>query len=297
MRTKSIRANLPKGRTSPRKRIKASKIVIDIILVLSTCLILLPIVTMLMTSLKTFEDVQQNPAGLIPTQWTLQNYVTVFVEFPFLQYLLNTLILTISSTIGTTLTSAMVAYAFSRFNVKFKGALFTIMLGTIMIPGQILQIPLYELYRALHWINTYAPFIVPAFLGGGITNVFLIRQFFNSLPKSLFESAQIDGASEFRIFIQIAIPLSRAIIITVAIFAFTSAWNDFYSPLLYLNEESKYNLAYGLYIFFDKFKVGSYKAWNIICAANLVVILPIIVLYFFAQKFFVEGITLGGVKG
>ena len=280
-----------------RRKIKKSTIVIDIILVISTCLVLLPIETMVMTSLKTFEDVQMNPASLIPKEFTLKNYVTVFTEFPFTQYLINTLFITITSTIGITLTSALVAYAFSRFDFKYKGIIFAVMLSTIMIPGQILQIPLYEMYRGMGWINTYKPMIIPAFLGGGITNVFLIRQFFNSLPKSIFESAQIDGAGEFRIFATIAVPLSKAIIFTVAIFSFTASWNDFYSPLLYINDDKKYTLAYGLYIFFDKFKVGSYKAWNIICAANLVVIVPIIVLYFFAQRYFVEGITLGGVKG
>lgn len=280
-----------------RRKIKKPTIVIDIILVISTCLVLLPIVTMVMTSLKTFEDVQMNPASLIPKEFTLKNYVTVFTEFPFTQYLINTLFITITSTIGITLTSALVAYAFSRFDFKYKGIIFAVMLSTIMIPGQILQIPLYEMYRGMGWINTYKPMIIPAFLGGGITNVFLIRQFFNSLPKSIFESAQIDGAGEFRIFATIAVPLSKAIIFTVAIFSFTASWNDFYSPLLYINDDKKYTLAYGLYIFFDKFKVGSYKAWNIICAANLVVIVPIIVLYFFAQRYFVEGITLGGVKG
>mgnify|MGYP002675046420 FL=1 len=280
-----------------RRKIKKSTIVIDIILVISTCLVLLPIVTMVMTSLKTFEDVQMNPASLIPKEFTLKNYVTVFTEFPFTQYLINTLFITITSTIGITLTSALVAYAFARFDFKYKGIIFAVMLSTIMIPGQILQIPLYEMYRGMGWINTYKPMIIPAFLGGGITNVFLIRQFFNSLPKSIFESAQIDGAGEFRIFATIAVPLSKAIIFTVAIFSFTASWNDFYSPLLYINDDKKYTLAYGLYIFFDKFKVGSYKAWNIICAANLVVIVPIIVLYFFAQRYFVEGITLGGVKG
>ena len=280
-----------------RRKIKKSTIVIDIILVISTCLVLLPIVTMVMTSLKTFEDVQMNPASLIPKEFTLKNYVTVFTEFPFTQYLINTLFITITSTIGITLTSALVAYAFSRFDFKYKGIIFAVMLSTIMIPGQILQIPLYEMHRGMGWINTYKPMIIPAFLGGGITNVFLIRQFFNSLPKSIFESAQIDGAGEFRIFATIAVPLSKAIIFTVAIFSFTASWNDFYSPLLYINDDKKYTLAYGLYIFFDKFKVGSYKAWNIICAANLVVIVPIIVLYFFAQRYFVEGITLGGVKG
>lgn len=280
-----------------RRKIKKSIIVIDIILVISTCLVLLPIVTMVMTSLKTFEDVQMNPASLIPKEFTLKNYVTVFTEFPFAQYLINTLFITITSTIGITLTSALVAYAFARFDFKYKGIIFAVMLSTIMIPGQILQIPLYEMYRGMGWINTYKPMIIPAFLGGGITNVFLIRQFFNSLPKSIFESAQIDGAGEFRIFATIAVPLSKAIIFTVAIFSFTASWNDFYSPLLYINADKKYTLAYGLYIFFDKFKVGSYKAWNIICAANLVVIVPIIVLYFFAQRYFVEGITLGGVKG
>ena len=280
-----------------RRKMRRSEVIIDIILVISTCLILLPIVTMIMTSLKSFEDVQMHPASLIPEKITLKNYIVVFTEFPFARYLMNTLFITVTSTIGITVTSALVAYAFARFDFKYKGIIFAVMLSTIMIPGQILQIPLYEMYRGMGWINTYKPMIIPAFLGGGITNVFLIRQFFNSLPKSIFESAQIDGAGEFRIFATIAVPLSKAIIFTVAIFSFTASWNDFYSPLLYINDDKKYTLAYGLYIFFDKFKVGSYKAWNIICAANLVVIVPIIVLYFFAQRYFVEGITLGGVKG
>lgn len=276
---------------------KTRKIVANTILVLWTVLILLPIVTMLMTSFKTFEDVQMNPASLLPERFIFNNYINVFGEFPFARFLLNSVIITFSATIGTTLSAALVAYAFARFDFKGKNIIFTIMLATIFIPGQILQIPLFELYRTIGWVNSFKPLIIPAFLGGGITNVFLIRQFFLSLNRSLFESAEIDGANELRIFAQLAAPLSEAIILTVAIFSFTGNWNDFYSPLLYLSDEKKYTLAYALVMYFDKFKIGSYKAWNIISAANLVVIMPIIVLYFFAQKYFVEGITLGGVKG
>ena len=284
-----------KGRRIKRKTV--NKILINVVLAISLVLVLMPLVFMFFSSFKTFEDAITHTASLFPHEWTFGNFTTVFKEFPFLRYLGNSIFVTVMACIGTTLSSALVAYGFARFQVKIKNFIFLLMLATIFIPGQVLQIPLFEMYREFHWFNTYLPFIVPAFLGGGIVNVFLIRNFFAALSKEFFESAQLDGASELRIFAQIVIPLAMPIILTVAIFSFVGNWNDFYSPLLYLTDDMKYTLAYGLYITFDKFKVAGQTAWNLICASNLVVILPIIVLYFLCQKYFVEGITVGGVKG
>lgn len=274
-----------------------NKILLWIVLIVALCVLVLPIMTIVLTAFKTFEDVQLHSDKMFPVHWTFSNFGTVFLEFPFLRYLLNSLIITISSCIGTCVTSAFVAYGFARFNTKIKGPIFAIMLATMFIPGQVLQIPLFELYRELKFFDTYWPFILPSFLGGGITNVFLVRQFFEGIPKSFYESAQIDGANEFIIFFKIAVPLAKPIILTVAVFSFLGAWNDFFSPLLYLNDPDLYTLSYGLYITFSKFEVAGQTQWNLVCASNLVVILPIVILYFLCQKYFIEGITLGGEKG
>jgi len=259
-------------------------------------LVLIPMFTLIMTSFKTLEDIMHNPTGILPKVWVFDNFIKVFKDFPIFRYLINTVFITAMNIFGVALTSSLVAYAFARFDFKFKNLIFAILLGTIFIPSQILQIPLFELYRELGWFNTYYPLIVPAFLGGGIVNVFLIRQFIESLPKQMFEAAVIDGANELQIFFRIAIPLCKPIILTVIVFTFVATWNDFYSPLLYLMDEEKYTLAYGLYMTFSKFEVAGQTAWNLVSAANVVFVIPIVIMYFLFQKYFVEGITLGSVK-
>lgn len=276
---------------------KRNSIIIAIVLFAALVFLIFPIITIVMTAFKTFEDIQIHPGRFFPSSWTFSNFGKVFSEFPFARYLLNSLIITVSTCLGTVLTSSLVAYGFARFRCKIKGPLFAVMLATMFIPGQVLQIPLFEMYREFGWFDTYFPFILPSFLGGGIVNVFLIRQFFESVPKSYYESARIDGANEFIIFARIAVPLAKPIILTVAVFTFVGSWNDFFSPLLYLNDESFYTLAYGLYITFSKFEVAGQTAWNLVCASNLVVILPIVILYFICQKYFVEGLAIGGEKG
>lgn len=259
-------------------------------------IVMIPLVTLLMTSFKSLDDILLNPTSFFPKEWIFTNFTTVLQEFPFLRYLANTVFVTVLNSVGVVLSSSLVAYAFSRFNFKYKNVIFSIMLGTIFIPVQILQIPMFELYRNLGWFNTYYPMILPGFLGGGIINVFLIRQFMSNLSKQMYEAAVIDGANEFQIYSRIAIPLCKPILLTVFIFTFVATWNDFYSPLLYLTDDSKYTLAYGLYMTFSKFEVAGQTAWNLVSAANLVFVIPIIVMYFFFQRYFVEGITLGSVK-
>lgn len=259
-------------------------------------LVMIPLLTLIMTSFKSLEDIMLHPTSFFPTKWVFTNFVTVLKEFPFMRYLANTIFVTVLNSFGVVLSSALVAYGFSRFNFKYKNLIFTIMLSTIFIPAQILQIPMFELYRSLGWFNSYYPMILPGFLGGGIVNVFLIRQFMSNLPKQMYEAAVVDGANEFQIFSRIAVPLCKPVLLTVFIFTFVGTWNDFYSPLLYLTDDSKYTLAYGLYMTFSKFEVAGQTAWNLVSAANIVFVIPIIAMYFFFQKYFVEGITLGSVK-
>ena len=273
------------------------RILLNIVLWSVALFCVFPLLTIIITAFKGDSQVVNDPYGLVPRPFTLQAFQKVFTEFPFLKYLGNTMIICITTVIATPLTSSMAGYAFSKFEVNHKKYLFGVMFAMIMVPGTILQLPTFELYRKLNWINTFYPFIVPAFLGGGITNVFLVRQFMNSLSPALFEAAEIDGANELTIFFKIAIPLSAPIIITIGVFTFCACWNDFFSAYLYLNDENMYTLGYGLYIFISQCKIGTLTAWNVISAASVLVMIPMFLVYAFAQKYFTEGIQVGGVKG
>lgn len=281
----------------PRNRNYTLFILKIIVLVICLILVLFPLFSMIMTSFKTYDDLIQNPTSILPTTWVWDNFLVVFKDFPFFRYLLNTLILEVCTVLGNTISAALVAYGFARFKCKLKKPIFYLMIATMFIPGQVLQIPLFEMYSTFGWFNTYLPMILPSVLGGGIANVFLMRQFMEAIPEDIFEAAKIDGSNEFKTFIRVVVPLCKPIIITVAIFTFVATWNDFFSPLLYLTDENMYNLAYGLYIAFSKFTITGYTQWNIVSAANLLVTIPLIVLYFFCQKYFIEGITIGAVKG
>ena len=273
------------------------RIILNIVLFLVAVFSLFPLLTLIITSFKGNDQIINDPYGLIPKPFVLEAYSHVFEMFPFFRYMGNTLLIVVTNIIGVPLTSAMAAYAFSRFKVEHKKYIFGVMFAMIMVPGTVLQIPTFELFRELDWINTFYPFIIPAFLGGGISNVFLIRQFLNTLPNSLFEAAEIDGASEPVLFLKIAFPLALPIITTVAVFTFSGCWNDFFSPLLYLNDETKYTLGYGLYIFFSQCKIGTMRAWNIVCASCVLVMIPMFIVFAFSQRYFVEGITVTGIKG
>ncbi|MCI8435540.1 MAG: carbohydrate ABC transporter permease [Clostridia bacterium] len=273
------------------------KILLNVALIGLAIFTVFPLFTVIVTAFKTNDQIVNNPYGFIPSPFSGQAYREVFQRFPFFKYLGNSLIICIANVIGVPLTSTMAGYAFSKFNVRHKKYIFLAMMAMIMVPGTVLQIPTFEMYVGFGWINKYYPFIIPAFLGGGISNVFLVRQFVSTIPRSLFESAEIDGASEPVQFIKIALPLSMPIIMTIAVFTFTGCWNDFFSPLLYLTDENLYTLGYGLFIFFSQCKIGTQRAWNIICAASMLVMIPSFLIFAFAQKYFVEGITITGIKG
>ena len=191
------------------------------------------------------------------------------------------------------LSASVVAYAFARLRWPGRDFLFIVVLATLMLPGQVTMIPIYLIFRELHWIDTLLPLIVPAWLGGGAMFIFLLRQFFLTIPVELEEAARIDGASSFGIYLRIMLPLSKPILVTIAVFSFIQHWNDFMGPLIYLNSTDKMTLALGLRVF-----QGTYGSdWHLMMAASTAVLLPVLIIFFFAQKQFVRSIVLTGIKG
>lgn len=253
---------------------------------------LAPFGIMVSTSLKPEDRIFTESIEWIPRPIRWQNYVEALESFPFLLYLRNTLFICAMVVVGTVLSSALPAYAFARLRWKGRDVLFLIVLMTIMLPVQVTMLPLFVLFRTLGWTGTYLPLVVPPFFGSAFA-IFLLRQFFLTIPQELSDAARLDGCSEWRIFWQIIVPLSVPALATVALFAFIGAWTDFINPLVYLTDESTYTLAVGLQTF-----VGRHSSeWNLLMAAATVVTLPLMVVFFFTQKLFIEGITLTGMKG
>ena len=286
-----------------KTKIKSGKIITYILLISISVVMLTPLVVLFATSVRSYEDIIKNPTAIFGSEFTLSSFTKVLNDNPYFQYLANTLLITIVSIIGNCLTSAIVAYGFVRFRVKGSGLIFAIFMSGMIIPGQVLNIPMFEVYKNLNWIDTFYPFLIPVWFGGGIFNIFLQRQFMRGIPSSLMEAAEIDGCSEVDIFTRIVLPLIKPVMVTIAVFTFLNCWNDLYGPLLYLESQSKWTLAKGNYMIYQA-ELGALGVsgatvlpWNIISAANVVSIIPIIILYFFAQRLLVEGIVTTGLKG
>jgi len=262
---------------------------------------ILPFVWMLSTSLKTLDKTMELPPHLVPHPVVFRNYWTVLqrdeLNFPLLTH--NTLVVALLSVIGTTLSSAIPAYAFAKIRCRGRGVLFGIMLATMMIPFPVLMVPLFSVFRwigdhtPVQMLGSLRPLWIPAWLGSAF-NIFLLRQFFLTIPDELCEAAQIDGCSEWRIFRQIVLPLARPALAVVALFTFMGTWNDFLGPLVYIQDRQQYTLSLGLQAFQSQ---HGGTEWNLLMAASVMVILPVIVLFFLAQRTFIEGIATTGVKG
>mgnify|MGYP002350012224 FL=1 len=250
-----------------------------------------PFVWMIMTSLKSNQEMIRS--NFFPTEIHMENYKKALTVMPFGRYTINTLIITGINMIGTVLSSSLVAYAFARLRFKGRDIWFVVMLATMMLPGQVTQIPLFILYKKLGWLNTYLPLVAGSFFGGGAFNIFLLRQFFKTLPNELAEAARIDGCSEIKIFGSVMMPLCKPALATIAIFTFMGSWNDFFSPLIYLTDPKLYTIALGL----RAFQGYSGVQWNLLMAASITTAIPTLVLFFCFQNYFVQGITLTGVKG
>lgn len=291
-----------------RRRKRAQRlavVVISLIIAAIAAVEIYPLLWMISTSLKSQTEVYNPHIGLIPRIWHWGMYVKLilnraipgygtpgYVGFPLLRDLRNTLIIDIPNTFGGLISSAVVAYAFSYMNWRGRDKWFLFVLAQMMIPGWVTIIPVYIMFSKLGWINTYYPLIIPAFFSGAF-NVFLFRQFFKRQPASLADAARMDGASEFRIFYQIALPLAKPAIAVVALLGFVGNWTDFFGPLIYLTSTSKYTLMLGLANF-----VGQHGTlWPQLMGANLIVICPVLLLFFFAQRQFMEGLHFTGVSG
>jgi ABC-type glycerol-3-phosphate transport system permease component len=264
------------------------------LLIFFSLIFLIPIWWLLISSLKPIDQILTIPPIWWPQSPQWENYVAALTSpaFPFGQLMFNTLFYCVLATIGTVLSSSIVAYAFARMRFVGRNLLFGITLATLLLPGVVTLIPTYVLFQRMGMVGTYAPLIVPYFFGSAF-NIFLLRQFMLTIPQELSDAAYVDGAGDFLILWRIMLPLVRPAVIVVAIFNFIYAWNDFLGPLLYLDDASKYPFAIGLYAFRTRFALQ----WNLLTAAALSITLPLIVAFFLLQRHFIEGVTLTGVKG
>lgn len=257
----------------------------------------LPFVWTIGSSLKPITEIFQFPPTLLPNEPRWANYTDVFRIAPFWRFILNTAYITALAMIGQILSAAAVAYGFSRFRFPGRDMMFLVVLGTMMLPWQVTIVPTFLMFRYLDWINTYWPLIVPSFFGGGAFYIFLLRQFFLTIPKDLDEAAKIDGASSVRIFWNILLPLAKPALATVAIFSFIEHWNEFIGPLIFLNTPEKFTVSIGLRYFTASAFESDEPREAILMAASLIVALPPLILFFVAQKYFVQGIVTTGLKG
>jgi multiple sugar transport system permease protein len=284
-----------------RRKFQGSHLIAHFVLIVVCLAAALPFLWMVSTSLKTLQIASSGKTMFWPHPIVWQNYVEVFHQEKanFLLWTRNTLVIAVLGVTGTTLSSAIVAYGFARLKFRGRNALFILMLSTMMLPFPVTMVSLFTLFRwlgdhtAIQWLGTFKPLWVPMWFGSAF-NIFLLRQFFATIPNDLSEAARIDGCSELGIFCRIILPLAKPALAVVALFAFLSIWNDFLGPLVYLQRPEQFTLAVGLQNF--QSKAGG-TPWNLLMAASVLVILPAILLFFLAQKTFIQGIATTGMKG
>jgi ABC-type glycerol-3-phosphate transport system permease component len=237
------------------------------------------------------------PPRWIPSQLVWENYATIWSLVPFTLYIRNTLTITLLAMLGQLVSCSLVAYGFARFRFPGRNAVFIILLGTMAVPSEVTTIPQFLLFKSLGWTNTFLPLIVPSYLGGGAFSVFLLRQFFLTLPRDLDDAATIDGAGTFRILVQLLVPLSKPALATVAILSFVYHWNDFFTPLIYLDSRELYTVSLGLNYFKAEPTAGGPPMAHLLMGASIIVTIPVIVVFFSLQRYFVQGIVMSGIKG
>ena len=280
-------------RKSVRKML--GKATIYVVLVVLALIFTTPLIWMVSTSLKTDPELAAWPPIWIPAVPQWQNYVDAWGMGQFGVFVQNTVGYAVLGTLGQILSASMVAFGFARLRFPGREKLFGLVLATMMLPGVVTLIPSFVLFRILKWLDSYKPLIVPAFFGGGAFFIFLLRQFFLTIPGELFEAAKIDGASNYRIFGQIMLPLSKPALSTVAIYGFMSRWNDFMGPLIYLRTESKFPVSLGIRRFVGGYGMGQ-TAFQEMMAMSFLMTLPVIVVFFSFQQYFVQGIVMTGIK-
>ncbi|MBM7691656.1 ABC-type glycerol-3-phosphate transport system permease component [Peribacillus deserti] len=275
------------GSTKKTRRYQTA--VVYVILILFSLAFIIPFLWLVSGSLKSSSELFTNPG--IPKVFHWQNYTQAFSEFPFFLYLKNTLFITSMNIIGSVISCTLIAYGFSRIEWKGRDAVFVLVLVTMLLPFQVTMIPLFMLFQKLGWIGTFLPLTVTPFFGNPFF-IFLLRQFFISIPKELSEAAKLDGASEFRIYWNVILPLSKPVIMTVIIFAFLASWGDFIGPLVFLNDNSLYTLSLGI----QQIMSVNDPRWPLLLAVGVSMTLPVLIIFFVLQKYFIQGIALSGIK-
>jgi len=259
---------------------------------------MMPLFFLLSTSLKSWLETQAVPPTLIPRHIVWENYPEVFRKLPFARYIFNTLIIAIGQVGGNLISCALVAWGFARYPGRWNNIIFAILLSTMMLPGQITAIPIFAMFVKLGFYNTYFPLIFPAWLGTNAFSVFLMKQFFQKIPKDLLDAARMDGASEWQVFFLIAVPLCKPILWTLAVFNLIWSWNDYFKPLIYLNDERLYPVSLGLTYFNQASQDAAFGTqWQLLMAATLITILPVMILFFFAQRSFINSVMSSSLKG
>lgn len=278
-------------KTSVNRQTK--KILSYVLMTVIGIILIIPLLWMVFTSLKPMEEIVRYPPTFFPEKIVWENYLDTIADFPFWRYARNTLFITVLVVIGNVLSNSFIAYGFAKLDFPGKKLMFALVLSTMMIPGFVTMIPQYVLFSKIGWVGTYLPLIVPSFFGNAF-NIFLMRQFYLSINNELIEAAEIDGANHLYIWSHLMLPLTKPALITIAINSFNAAWNDFLGPLLYIQDQEKYTLQIGLQVFQNQ----ATTQWNYLMAGATLVLIPTILLFFFAQRYFIEGMDLtGGSKG
>ena len=273
---------------------KAVKLtIVYLALIVGMVIVILPFLWMVSTSLKTPAAVFKIPTVWIPNPIVWENYPNSMTVLPFVRYIMNTAQITLLAVIGATFSGSLAAFAFARLRWRGRNFMFVLVLATLMLPFQVIMIPQFILFRSLQWLDTYLPLVVPAFFGGSAFNIFLLRQYFMTISRELDDAAIIDGCTRFGVYWRIILPLSKAALMTVVIFIVQNRWQSFLVPLIYLFDQKKYTLALGLRLFQDQYTTD----WELMMAAATVSVLPVLLVFYFGQRYFIQGVVFTGVKG
>lgn len=289
-------ARIPSQTRDPRTGrpwIRARRIGLYFLVGVLSVIFLIPMIWLISTSLKSQGQVFAYPPVWVPNPIRWSNYAEAMTRAPLLVWLSNTVVITFVALAGTLLSSSLVAFGFARLRFPGRRVLFVLLLSTMMLPDVVTLVPQFVLFRSLGWVNTFLPLTVPAFLGGGAFNIFLVRQFYLTIPRDFDEAARIDGASNLRIWWHIMLPLSRPVLIAVGIFSFVYHWNDFLLPLIYLQSEGNKTLALGLRAFISP----TDASWNVSMAASMFLVIPVLIVFFVAQRQFIRGVVMTGIQG
>ena len=286
-------AQSPRPRRPGRGWLHAGRLVL---LVIGGATFLIPFLWMVDTALKTTAETFHIPPVFLPSPIVWTNFSKGWTVLPFSHYLVNTVFLVGVNLVGTLLSSTLVAFSFSRLRWRGRDTLFFLVLSTLMLPYVVTLVPSFIIFHWLHWVNTFLPLTVPSFFATNPFNIFLLRQYFLTIPRELDEAARLDGASSWWLLARVIVPLSSPALGAVVIFSFTATWNDFVGPLIYLGKPALYTLALGLQQLQGYSPGGLVTPWNTLMAVALLVMLPCVALFFIAQRQFIQGINLSGVE-